>query len=187
MLGVVTGLPLGVLNVSIAEAAAAGRVRFAVQVGIGGALADMVHAALAFGGVGRLLVAKPEWTRVMAVVAAVVIVVYVVSVWRRRRSEPEIEHEHEGRGGLLVGVLLTLPNPAALGAWVAVAAALWPGIALPAAIVLAIGVGLGSATWFAVLARFIAKRPRVGGWVSRIGLLALVAIGAAGIVRAFVL
>ena len=52
-LGVVTGMPLGVVNVAIVDAATAGRTRFAIGVGLGGALADTVHAALAFVGVGR--------------------------------------------------------------------------------------------------------------------------------------
>ena len=53
MLGVVTGMPLGVVNVAIVDAATQGRTRFAIGIGIGGGLADTVHAAIAFAAVGQ--------------------------------------------------------------------------------------------------------------------------------------
>src|SRR5690606_22150843 len=47
-LGAVTGMPIGVVNVAIVDAAVRGERRFATGIGIGGALADAGHAALAF-------------------------------------------------------------------------------------------------------------------------------------------
>jgi len=82
-LGVVTGLPLGVINVSIVEAATSQRRRLAIGIGLGGGLADTAHAALAFIGVGRLVTARPDLVRILALSAAALIVSYAVLAWRR--------------------------------------------------------------------------------------------------------
>jgi hypothetical protein len=78
------------------------------------------------------------------------------------------------------------PNVGALGAWVAVAASTWPQIELAEAVVLGACVGIGSAAWFALLARFVgAKRERP--WmrhVPRIALVLLIAMAVTGVFRA---
>lgn len=152
-LGVVTGLPVGVVNVAIIEAAHAGRAAFARKLGAGGALADAIHAGAAFVGVGRVIEDRPEWKIAMAIATAAVIAMYATHVvLRRRRKQPP-----PARGGMLVGFLLTLPNPGALAAWIAVAAVVWPAISLANALVLAAGVGAGSAVWFTALATITAR------------------------------
>ena len=62
------------------------------------------------------------------------------------------------------GVMLTLPNPGALSAWVAVAAALWPTATVAEAIAVALGVGVGSAAWFTLLGWLVATLLLVGGF-----------------------
>jgi threonine/homoserine/homoserine lactone efflux protein len=155
-LGVVTGLPVGVVNLAIVEAAHAGRAAYARRLGIGGALADAVHAAVAFVGVGRVIEERPEWKVAMAIVTGAAILMYATSVVRRRRRRDQAPARH----GVLVGIVLTLPNPGALAAWVAVAAVVWPTISLPGALVLAAGVGVGSALWFTALAGWVSSRQR---------------------------
>jgi arginine exporter protein ArgO len=188
VLGVVTGMPLGVVNVAVVDAALAGRARFATGIGIGGALADTTHAALAFIGVGQLLAARPELARGAAVVAAVILCAYAGLTWRARRTPVTARRDAHGRG-VLAGALLTLPNPAALGAWVALAAALWPAIATRDALVLAAGVGIGSATWFAALARW-SSRVRADhparAYVPRVALVLLGVLAVVGLVRTVV-
>lgn len=189
-LGVVTGMPLGVVNVAVVDAAIAGRGRFATGIGIGGALADAVHSALAFVGVGQLVTARPAWTRGMAIAAALIIAGYAIAAWRARKTPPP----PDARGatavrGVLAGTLLTLPNPAALAAWAAIAAAVWPAIATADALVLAAGVGVGSAAWFALLAKGSA-RVRVDhparAYVPRVALALLVAIALGGVAHALI-
>jgi threonine/homoserine/homoserine lactone efflux protein len=184
-LGIVTGMPLGVINVAIVEAAVSGRVRFATAVGVGGALADTVHATLAFIGLGRLLIAQPGPARVLALVAAAIVIGYAVVTWRRR-DVPAPPREIKAGRGVLVGLLLTLPNPAALTAWVAVAAAVWPGIAIEDGVVLGAGVGVGSGLWFAGLARIVSRNKE--HWLvkraAKIAVIALAAIALLGVVRA---
>jgi arginine exporter protein ArgO len=185
-LGVVTGMPLGVINVAIVDAATARYPRYAVGLGLGGALADTVHATIAFLGIGRVITAHPASMRVLAVIAAIVIVGYAVVAWRRRH------HVREVAGGSLAegtaaGVVLTLPNPGALGAWAAIAAALWPSATFGEAVVLAIAVGAGSAIWFTMLARLVTRvRPDHPALrhVPRIALVLLVTIAGAGVIRA---
>jgi threonine/homoserine/homoserine lactone efflux protein len=200
-LGVATSMSPAVVNVSIVEAAAAGRRWFATGLGLGGAAADVVHAGLAFAGVGGVVIADPRLVRGLAIGAAAVILAYAGLAWRRRRSPahaggaaradrgealPARTGGQLGRGAV-TGFLLTLPNPAALGAWVAVAAAAWPDAAPGEAAVIAGGVGVGSAVWFTLLARWVSRVRRdhpVLAWIPRVALAALIAIAAVGVVRA---
>jgi len=79
----------------------------------------------------------------------------------------------------------TLPNPAALGAWIAVAAALHPP-SLAAGLVAAAGVGVGSAAWFLVLARLAARGAAPGAprrWLTRAVAIVLALLGVATIAR----
>ena len=199
-LGVATSMSPAVVNVSIVDAAAAGRRWFATGLGLGGAAADVVHAALAFAGVGSVVIADPRLVRGLAIGAAAAILGYAVFAWRRRRgprggdaaagSQPSggapARTGQLGRGAV-TGFLLTLPNPAALGAWVAVAAAAWPDATLDEAGLIAGGVGVGSAVWFSLLARWVSRVRRdhpVLAWIPRIAIAVLIAIAAIGVVRA---
>jgi L-lysine exporter family protein LysE/ArgO len=184
-LGVVTGMPLGVINVAIVDAVVAGRRRFASGLGLGGAAADALHAIAAFTGVGRLVTADPRLVRGLAIGAAAAIVGYAVLAWRRRAAPAPAPLK--GRRGLATGFLLTLPNPGALAAWVAVAASVWPDATLLEAALLAGGVGAGSALWFLALARVVGRvrrdHPALVA-IPRIALVVLIAIAIAGLVRA---
>jgi threonine/homoserine/homoserine lactone efflux protein len=188
-LGIVTGMPLGVINVAIVDAAAGGRVRFAMGVGIGGGLADIVHSGVAFAGVGKLVTTRPDLVRWLAAGAAVLIVAYAIHAWRQR-ARPAIGGDASSLArGVATGFLLTLPNPAALAAWVAVAAALWPDASAAEACTLGVGVGIGSATWFAVLARWIGRLPpshKARAIIPKVALIVLVGIAGYGIVRVVV-
>ena len=187
-LGIVTGIPLGVVNVAIIDASVANRRRYAIGIGIGGALADTIHAALAFIGIGQLVTRRPDLVRILAIAAAALILVYAIIAWRRGRTANVKHIDATSPRAVLTGFLLTLPNPGALSAWVAVAASLWPGATLTEAIVLAAGVGIGSAVWFALLAHLVSRVPREHRAlqiIPRAALIAFVAIAAIGVVRAF--
>lgn len=185
-LGILTGMPLGVVNVAIIDASLAGRVRFATGIGLGGALADTAHAALGFIGVGALLTTRPELMRWFAIGAGVLIVAYVARAWRTR-AQPRISVDDSSLArGVVIGCGLTLPNPGALAAWVAVAASLWPDASVAEATTIAAGVGIGSACWFALLARWMSRvRPDHPAIpiLSRVALVALVGIAIVGVAR----
>jgi threonine/homoserine/homoserine lactone efflux protein len=187
-LGVLTGMPLGVINVAIVDAAIAREKRHATGLAIGGALADATHTLVAFLGLGQLVTARPQYTRYLAIAAAVVIVGFAIASWRRRRTvtAERATTTTSVVGSILSGIALTLPNPAALGAWVAVAAMTWPHASIPITITLALGVGVGSATWFLALGRLVAKvRPdhRALRVIPQVALVAFVAIAIVGVVR----
>jgi L-lysine exporter family protein LysE/ArgO len=186
-LGAITGMPLGIVNVAIVDAALARARRHALGLGLGGATADTVHAALAFLGIGRLVTAHPEWLRALAIAAAVVMLGYAVFAWRKHHVAKQVSGGSVA-AGFASGLALTLPNPGALGGWAAIAAALWPAATTSESIAFAIGVGIGSAVWFTVLGRIVGKiRPdhpalRV---VPRLALALFVVIAIVGVVRAF--
>ncbi len=186
-LGAITGMPLGVVNVAIVDAALSRARSHALGLALGGATADSVHAALAVLGIGRLVTAHPEWLRVLAVALAIVMLSYAVYAWRKHHVAKQVSGGSVAKG-FAAGLALTLPNPGALGGWAAIAAALWPAPTTEDAIAFAVGVGIGSAAWFTVLGRLVGRiRPdhpalRV---VPRIALVLFVGIAVVGIVRAF--
>jgi threonine/homoserine/homoserine lactone efflux protein len=186
-LGAVTGLPLGVVNVAIVEAAARRGARAASGIAVGGAIADMVHAGLAAGGIGHAIVARPAAAATLHLIAGAVLVGYAVVLWRSRPTDDAHREPPATFGrGVLAGLGFTLPNPAALGAWIAVAAALVPP-SVAAGLVGAAGVGVGSATWFLLLARLAARGATPSGSprrrLTRGVAIVLAALGVAAIAR----
>jgi len=189
-LGVITSVVPAVINVSIVDAAAAGRSRFALGIGLGGAAADAIQAGLAFAGVGGVVLARPELVRALSIAAAIAIAGFAVATWRRRRPAARRGPPDDTAGvarGTATGFALTLLNPAVLAAWAAVAAAAWPHAAPLEAAVIAAGVGIGSALWFTLLGRWIRRirpdHPALAA-IPRVALVLLVAIAIAGVVRA---
>lgn len=195
-LGAATGVPLGVVNVSVVEAATRVGRGHATGIGLGGALADAVHAGLAFAGIAPWMGRHPAAMRVLAVASAAIVVGYAAWVWRGRTSRagapagPAPARRTGVGGGIALGVALTLPNPAPLAAWIAVAGALWPHATPEIGAAAAAGVGVGSALWFALLAWLAARgaeRARgatVTRWLPRVVAVALVAIAAVAVARA---
>ncbi len=182
-LGVVTGVPLGVVNVAIVEAANRRGWRAAAGIGVGGALADGSHAAVAFGGVGRAIAVRPTLATTLYVVSGVLLIAYAVWLLRapRAASPTAVARSDGGFGrGLATGIGLTLPNPAALGAWIAVAAAVAPGAGLVEAAITGLGVAVGSGAWFVALAR-LAARGAVTAIAPRRGITRAVAIVIGGV------
>ncbi len=188
-LGVLTGLPLGVVNVAIVDAVAAHQRRYAVGLGLGCALADTVHSLLAFVGVGRVVTERPELVRLLAIAAALFIIAYAVVAWRRRKPavhDPAAIPSSSLARGIPAGIALTLPNPGALAAWVAIAAALWPHANLAEAIGVGLGVGIGSAAWFALLAHLVSRMRRdhpLLAYLPGVALALFVAVAVVGVVR----
>jgi len=188
LLGIATGLPLGVVNVAVVEAATRVGARPAIALGVGGALADGVHSALAFAGIAPLLTRYPEVRRSMVLISATLVVVYAVVVWRRRepvRAAATRETPRSIWRSIGLGASLTLPNPGALAAWVAVASAV-PHERLAVGLAAAAGVTVGSAAWFTALARLAARhaldRP-IARRVAQVTAALLVALAAAAVAR----
>lgn len=89
---------------------------------------------------------------------------------------------------MAIGIGLTLPNPAALAAWVAVAGVVVPEASVAVAVAGAVGVAIGSAAWFALLARVAgteAMRGKVARWLPRVVAVLLVGFVAIAIARTF--
>ncbi len=183
ILGAATGVPLGVVNVSVVAAARQVGRRHATMIGLGGALADSVHAGLAFAGLAPLLAAQPAVMRGLAIASAVIVIGYAIAIARAR---PDARPPRSQVGGFATGLVLTLTNPAPLLAWIAVATALLPGASVAVGLAGAVGVGLGSAAWFAVLAAIAARARAFGDRQRRLPqvvAIALIAIAGVALAR----
>lgn len=189
-LGAATGIPLGVVNVALVEAAVRAGRRHATGIALGGALADGTHAAIAFAGLAPLLAPYRTW---LLALSAALVLAYAALILRRAPPRdpdrmPVLRTVPTGFGrGVVIGLGLTLPNPAALAAWVAVAGVVMPRASVAVGVAGAVGVAIGSAAWFALLARIAgteALRGRVARWMPRMVALLLVGFVAIAIARA---
>ena len=157
VLGAATGIPLGVVNLAVIETARRRGASAGASLGLGGALADGTHAAIAFLGYGALLAAHPTARAIAAIVCAMSIAAFAVVLWRTPARGVVNDAAPPPKWAVLRGLSLTLPNPAPLAAWTVVAGALFPTASIGVALVAAIAVVVGSAGWFAALARWASK------------------------------
>jgi threonine/homoserine/homoserine lactone efflux protein len=162
--------------------------------GLGVATGDAFYAAIAVFGVAAVASALAGGARALAILGGGALIGVGLRALRDTPREVAASPQSTGRGlawAYASTLGLTITNPATIVSFVALAAALGAGLrggfALPAVVV--VGVGLGSATWWCLLAglgAFLRMRitPGVARWIGIVSGLAIVTLGTVAVVSA---
>lgn len=196
LVGVATGfvvcVPPGPINITILRAGSLGRLRLALLVAVGGALADAAISLVAATGV-RYLVASvldSPWVRFGFSVFLVGYGVWILTRDRLRRSAPSAGDPppRDGvHGPLAIGFLQGVSNPALVGNWMGVVAFLsahgFLGTTTAELAALAAGVGVGGFLWYGLVvwAVHALRDHPIGAWMRRSVVLAGVLLIAFGL------
>ena len=182
ILGAVTGIPIGPVNVAVIDAAYRHTLRRAIAVAFGGALADAAYALLGIAVVGPLLKQHPVLPAILFGISGAVLIVYGFVTSRSRPQDPppgtarDVATAREVWSGIILGASLIIMNPGALVTWVFIVGSYLVDITVAEGYAAAFGVFVGSISWFTtvgylthrgrhVLGDKMAWIPRVVGWL----------------------
>jgi threonine/homoserine/homoserine lactone efflux protein len=186
--GAITGVPIGPVNVAVIDAAYRHTMRRAIGVGLGGAIADGLYAALGVLGVTPVLRTYPSIPPLLYLVSGLVLLGYGFLTARSQPVAPAQPVEtpdesvttlqrREMWAGFSVGLALIALNPATIVTWVVIMGQIIPEPSVSDGIACAIGVMCGSFGWFALVAYLTQKGKSVLGdkaaWIPRLVGMAL--------------
>jgi len=167
--GALVAAQIGPLTLLLVRTVLRGAVLAGLALGAAVAVVDLLYAAAGLAGAGALLTIEPLRLAFGLVGAVVLIVIGVrtLACANRLRIGAELPSETATPWpAFRTGLVATASNPLTIASWAAVfAAASMAGAAsgTAATAVLLLGVGLGSAAWYAVLIGvLVAARRRVG-------------------------
>lgn len=197
LVGVATGfvvcIPPGPINITILRAGSLGRLRLALLVAAGGALADAAISLAAATGVRYLVASVLDnlWVRFGFSVFLVAYGVWILTRDRLGRSAPPSADDPPPRDGvhgpLAIGFLQGVSNPALVGNWMGVVAFLaahgFLGTTTAELAALAAGVGVGGFLWYGLVvwAVHALRDHPVGAWMRQSVVLAGVLLIAFGL------
>lgn len=192
--GAITGVPIGPVNVAVIDAAYRHTMRRAIAVGLGGAIADSLYAALGVLGVTPVLREYSSVEPLLYLASGVVLLGYGFLTARSQPvapAQPSPDEQRESAStiqrremwsGFSVGFGLIVLNPAAMVTWVVVMAQFMPPATFYEGIACAVGVACGSFGWFALVAYLTNKGKSVLGdkaaWIPRLVGIALMVYSA---------
>jgi threonine/homoserine/homoserine lactone efflux protein len=179
--GALTGVPIGPVNVAVIDASYRHTLRRAISVGLGGACADCMYAALGVLGVTPIIGNYPSVPPVLFAVSGIVLLIYgyrtarssaVVPVPTTPDAAEVVNARDEMKQGFRVGVALILMNPAAVVTWVVIMTTFVPTATPLEGVFCAIGVFCGSWGWFTLVAYLTHRGKHVLGdnaaWIPRV-------------------
>jgi threonine/homoserine/homoserine lactone efflux protein len=187
--GVLTGVPIGPVNVAVIDAAYRHTMRRALGVAIGGAVADGLYAGVGLVWVTPLLEQYPSVPPILYAISGIVLMVYGFLTARSSPMQPGAPPDpspppegHNGKEmwqGFTVGLWLIVLNPAAVLTWVVIMGRIIPTPSTINALACTAGVIAGSFGWFAVVAHLTLKGKSLLGqkaaWIPRVIGMALMA------------
>jgi arginine exporter protein ArgO len=195
-IGVLTGVPIGPLNVAVIDAAYRHNFQRALATGLGGATADGLYATLGILGVGPLLDAHPNVPPILYAVSGLVLLVYGLVTARAQplAQSPEVplpaprSNGQHISAGFLLGIALIVLNPAALVTWVVIVGSYAAGVGTYDGIACVVGISIGSFSWFLLVAYLANHGKRMLGakaiWITRTVGLLIIAYGLFSLGRA---
>lgn len=183
VLGAVTGIPIGPVNVAVIDAAYRHTLRRAFGVAAGGAAGDTLFAYLGIVWFGPFISERPLVPPILYIFSGIALVIYGFMSMRSQEIETSASGEAVNStadarfiGGFVLGAVLIVLNPAALLTWVVIVGTYLADFTPGQGLTCAIGVGAGSLLWFSFVAMMSHKGKNVLGhkmlWVTRtVGLL----------------
>lgn len=156
IVGVISGVPIGPVNLAVIDAAYRHSLRRALVVGVGGALGDGVYALVGILAMGPVLARYPVVSPVLYAVSGIGLFIYAIRVIRSQPDMP-VRKPHHARGvtrpeplwtGFLVGLGLVLMNPASIITWVLIVGLFLHDVTPAQGLCAAAGVSVGGFAWF---------------------------------------
>ena len=155
--GVISGVPIGPVNLAVIDAAYRHSLRRALMVGLGGALGDGVYALVGIVAMGPILSRYPVVSPVLYGVSGVGLFLYSIRVLRSQPTAPLRKPSHRPPSAaveapmwsaFLGGLGLVMMNPAAIVTWVIIVGLFMHGVTAANGVLAAMGVVVGSFAWF---------------------------------------
>jgi threonine/homoserine/homoserine lactone efflux protein len=155
IVGVISGVPIGPVNLAVIDAAYRHSLRRALVVGLGGALGDGVYSLIGILAMGPVLARYPVVSPVLYAVSGLGLFIYAIRVIRSQPDMP-VRKPQQARAprqeplwsGFLVGLGLVLMNPASIITWVLIVGLFLHGVTPGDGLAAAVGVSVGGFAWF---------------------------------------
>lgn len=170
LIGVLSGIPIGPVNVAVLDTAYRHTLPRAIAVSLGGAVGDGLYSMLGILGVGPYLDAHPSIPPILYGGSGLVLLIYGIITVRSKPSPAVTEVKERSDNpsrelwsGFVLGVVLILLNPAALVTWVIIIGSFMQGITTHQGIGATIGISVGSFVWFSMVAYLSHHGKRVLG------------------------
>ena len=185
LIGLAIAAPVGPIGILCIRRTLEHGLRGALAVGLGAALADSVYGGIAATGltaVSHFLLGQVVFIRVLGGC----FLLYLA--YKESRSKPTKKEAgvKKNKGALTLQVFfLTLTNPMTILSFIGIFASIGGGAATSlGALIMVLGVFLGSMTWWVILGSFIVKvkhkLPEV--WIQRIRYLSVIILAGFGVV-----
>lgn len=157
IVGVISGVPIGPVNLAVIDAAYRHSLRRALTVGVGGALGDGAYSLIGILAMGPIL-ARYKWiSPVLYAVSGVGLFIYAIRVIRSQPDMPVPKPQHAPSAprrqeplwsAFLVGLGLVLMNPASIITWVLIVGLFLHDVTPVHGLFAALGVSVGGFAWF---------------------------------------
>lgn len=183
--GALTGVPIGPVNVAVIHAAYRHTLRRAIAVGMGGAVGDCLYSALGVLGMQEVIDSYPIVKPTLYAISGLVLLIY--GILTARSHPPAVDPEgdddepdasdsvvarRETFAGFKVGLALIVLNPAAIATWVVIMGSTIPKHTRLEGLACTVGVLIGSACWFMLVAFLTHRGKNVLGdkaaWIPRV-------------------
>ena len=187
--GIVTGIPIGPVNVAVIDAAYRHCVRRAIAVGLGGAVGDFLYVLLGIVIIGPLFNEYPLLPPVLYGISGIVLIVYGLLTARAQpvdrsdvlKNAHDVSSSQHVLAGFGLGLALIIVNPGAMVTWVLIVGPFFADVSFMGGLMAAAGVAVGSFMWFSFVAYLADHGKRILGdkaiWITRIVGLLLVGYG----------
>jgi putative LysE/RhtB family amino acid efflux pump len=165
-LGFLVALQLGPMSLFLVRSTLRSGLVVGLAIGAGIALVDAVYAALGAVGAASLLSIEGLRTAFALLGAAVLLALGVRTLWAAFQAHDGAETTAEPtspRRAFATALAATASNPTTIASWAAIFAAASGVGAEDAAVLLVVGVGLGSLTWVTILAGATATARKAAG------------------------
>ncbi len=165
--GLIASIPVGPVNVSILNEGALRGFRWAVLIGAGAVVMEVIYCGLAFAGFSGLFESNTMRLGMEIVSFFLMLLLglrYMLakSVPATSRSVSEFEHRLHPHTAFMIGFVRVLGNPAVLLFWITVSATLishrWMDDHWLSKGVCALGAGVGGFSWFAIFSYLVSRK-----------------------------
>lgn len=165
--GLLVSIPVGPVNISIVNEGARRGFKWALHIGLGSVVMEVIYCSIGFAGFSGLL--DSRWLRAALELVSFLLMLFLGLKYLLLHSLPattktveKVEHRLHPHTAFMIGFVRVLANPGVLLGWIAISASFvaheWVAPNWTSKLTCIAGVAVGALGWFVLLSFLVARR-----------------------------